>query len=127
MFTKYKLYFIFAAILASVLTIGYLKVQNIGLEKNIVSLDAEVAVLTEDKTRLQTQIESKDDTIAEWREVYFEQSVYRKALQFELDTTTATLERYKSRQDVVFKKPGLVQIKEQRALDKFFDEVRNEE
>ncbi len=126
MFTKYKIYFIFAAILASVLTIGYLKVQNIGLEKNIVSLDAEVAVLTEDKTRLQTLIEGKNDTIAEWRDVYFEQSVYRKALQFELDTTTATLERYKSRQDVVFKKPGLVQIKEQRALDKFFDEVRNE-
>lgn len=126
MFAKYKIYIGFAAILVAVLTIGYLKLENSSLEKSIVEQTATIERLTDDKTRLEHVISDKDDTIDQWQSVYLEQSVYRKALQTELDEKTGELRRYRDRQDVVFQKPGLVQIKEQKALDKFFNEVRSE-
>ncbi|CAL9967376.1 Rz-like spanin [Vibrio phage K567] len=126
MFAKYKIYIGFAAILVAVLTIGYLKLENSSLEKSIAEQTATIERLTDDKTRLEHVISDKDDTIDQWQSVYLEQSVYRKALQTELDEKTGELRRYRDRQDVVFQKPGLVQIKEQKALDKFFNEVRSE-
>ncbi|AGB07094.1 hypothetical protein phiST2_0334 [Vibrio phage phi-ST2] len=106
-------------------SIGYLKYENVSLEKDLVTQTAEVERLTGDNERLQTTIKNKNLTIDQWRSVYREQEQYRKTLQTELDKLTATIDTYKSRQDIVFQKPGLVQIKEQKALDKFFDEVRN--
>lgn len=126
MFTKYKMYFVVAAVISALLTIGYLKIQNMSLENDIVTYESEIETLSADKVRLTGIVSNKEKTISKWRDVYLEQSVYRKALQTELDEKTSELEHFKGRQDVVFKKPGLVQIKEQKALERFFNEVRDE-
>ncbi|QNJ54625.1 hypothetical protein vBValMR10Z_84 [Vibrio phage vB_ValM_R10Z] len=125
MFSQYKIYVLLAVAAVFIGSIGYLKYENVSLEKDLVTQTAEVERLTGDNERLQTTIKNKNLTIDQWRSVYREQEQYRKTLQTELDKLTATIDTYKSRQDIVFQKPGLVQIKEQKALDKFFDEVRN--
>ncbi|QBX06001.1 hypothetical protein Va3_047 [Vibrio phage Va3] len=125
MFSQYKIYVLLAIAAVFIGSIGYLKYENVSLEKDLVTQTAEVERLTGDNERLHATIKNKDLTIDQWRNVYREQEQYRKKLQTELDELTATIDTYKSRQDIVFQKPGLVQIKEQKALDKFFDEVRN--
>ncbi|AAQ64157.1 hypothetical protein KVP40.0086 [Vibrio phage KVP40] len=125
MFAQYKIYVLLAIAAVFIGSIGYLKYENVSLEKELVTQIAEVERLTGDNERLHATVESKDHTIENWRSVYNEQEQYRSKLQKDLDELTATIDTYKSRQDIVFKKPGLVQIKEQKALDKFFDEVRN--
>ncbi len=112
--------------LSALLYIGYLKIENYRLDAVIIEQRDRIGQLSDDKLRLEQIVSTKNDALDQWREVYEEQSLYRKALQTELDTKTKQMRRYKDRQDVVFKKPGLVQLKEQKALDKFFDEVRDE-
>ena len=112
--------------LSALLYIGFLKIENYRLDAVIIEQRDRIGQLSDDKLRLEQIVSTKNDALDQRREVYEEQSLYRKALQTELDTKTKQMRRYKDRQDVVFKKPGLVQLKEQKALDKFFDEVRDE-
>ena len=126
MFTKYKIIIMFALALSVVSAIGYLKVDNMKLERVVSEQSMLIDELHATQTRLRSLIDSKDALIEDWRTVYIEQSLYRKELQHDLDTIRKTLDGYKDRQGVVYKKPGLVEIKEQKALDAFFDEVQGE-
>ncbi|AGN30136.1 PseT.3 [Vibrio phage nt-1] len=125
MFAQYKLYILLAVAAIVIGSIGYLKYQNVSLEKDVAQQATVIENLTNDNERLSETIKLKNKTIEDWRLVYEEQTKFRSDLQKELDQKNNTIEKYKARQDVVFAKPGLVQRLEQKALDKFFDEVRN--
>ncbi len=125
MFAQYKLYVLAAIAVIVIGSIGYLKYENVSLERDLVTQTAEVERLTGENERLEATVKQKNQTIEDWRVVYEEQLTFRDNLQSKLDEKNNTIERYKARQDVVFQKPGLVQRLEQKALDKFFDEVRN--
>lgn len=125
MFAQYKLYVLAAIAVIVIGSIGYLKYENVSLERDLVTQTSEVERLTGENERLEATVKQKNQTIEDWRVVYEEQLTFRENLQSTLDEKNNTIERYKARQDVVFQKPGLVQRLEQKALDKFFDEVRN--
>lgn len=125
MFSSIKNYLILLLISSALGYVGYLRYDINSLEGVITERDLTIESLTSANKSLKDTIESKELAIDNWRFVYNEQLQYREALQSDLDQLTGTIDRYKSRQDIVFQKPGLVQIKEQKALDKFFNEVRD--
>ena len=51
----------------------------------------------------------------------------RAELQEEVNTKQATIDQYIGREDVVYKKPGLVERLEKRAMDKFFKEIDSDD
>lgn len=125
MFSSIKNYLILLLISSALGYVGYLRYDINSLEGVITERDSTIESLTSANKSLKDTIESKELAIDNWRFVYNEQLQYREALQSDLDQLTGTIDRYKSRQNIVFQKPGLVQIKEQKALDKFFNEVRD--
>lgn len=72
-------------------------------------------------------IRNLNESITKYREQEKRSIEKLKEMERQMVTVHRQLNRYKERQDVVFAKPRLVERLEQKALDKFFDEVESYE
>ena len=118
-----KLY-IYGAVVLAALSLGVAQrftIQN--LEKEAVIAKANIATLVSSNESMSFQIATEKATIVEHTRLEQQTNEALSLLGQELQETNRTLNRYKDRQNIVFKKPGLVQIKEQKALDKFFEDT----
>lgn len=89
---------------------------------------AEVTItdITDKNVKLATTLQETKQSVNELTVLRMELEQKNSESQKTIAAKTSELIKYRNRQDVVFKKPGLVQRMEQKALDKFFDEVSND-
>ena len=118
-----KLYIFGAVLIGITVLIGYLYISNVELSKTVAT-----QVVTIDKLNISIDgyketLLLKEAKIVSESKLRIELEKSKQTLNDTLQKTTKVLNLYKDRQDIVFKKPGLVQIKEQKALDKFFEET----
>lgn len=105
---------------------GYIGYQ----EWTITDLKADIVILESNVGTLEKAVASRDILISNEKQRVFEhiklanqQKADNKVLQDQSQEDQRMLNRYKGRQHIVFKKPGLVQKMEQRAMDKFFEDT----
>lgn len=121
-----KLYIIIALVVCTMGFMGYQQYQIHNHEITITEQQNNITKLESSNTELTNRASYLKNIIAKHQSISAD---YKKILKKDrkiLLEKERQLRRYKDRQDVVFKKPKLVQRLEQKALDKFFTEIENE-
>lgn len=119
MFSQYKTAGIVAVIAVLALAAGWFKAKSdrLSLELDNVEYLLEVS---------EVQLKRANEISVKHFADYQAQLEINGALVRESNRKSAEINKFKNREDVVYKKPGLVEKLEQKALDKFFDEVAND-
>lgn len=105
---------------------AYLKVDNASLtsDNKILTSELESKTLELDSAKIKIDNLYSDIRKTDYLRLKTEQKY--KESQYALNEKSKELRKYKDRQSTVFAKPTLVQRLEQKALDKYFDEVAND-
>lgn len=119
MFSQIKLYLILALVVSIAGIIGYQQYVIYDNETTIQSLNVSVGNLARTNQAALMKLESNAKTVQEHNLAREQFQTKIKTLETELSSKTQIIDFYKGRQDVVFKRPGLVELKEQKALDDF--------
>tara|TARA_Y100001956_G_scaffold82945_1_gene107123 strand:- start:5006 stop:5368 length:363 start_codon:yes stop_codon:yes gene_type:complete len=118
MFSQYKYLFIGAAILLPTLASFYYKSQLELVEKDLVRAEGIVV-------HLESSLAASNALADKHYELLQAQRETNRVLAKESRDKSVEINKYKDREQVVYKKPGLVERLEQKAMDEFMEDLTN--